>query len=143
MIIRQTDKSKVFHLGSAEDHYCKALKYMTDTNAYLEIPSGINPFMDHLRAVLALIDPLLKKQAIDLKLWKHRMRPDVKAIELADLYFIPKPHKVWNDKNRRQTLFAHCYLVLGRYAIETDCFIHASCSYWCIPFSRSSATSTV
>jgi hypothetical protein len=94
VIIRPTDKSKVFHLGSVEDYHRKALEYMQKTNAYEEIPSGINPYLDHLRAVLALIDPLLKNKAINLQLWKSKMRPDPKTIELAHLYFIPKPHKV-------------------------------------------------
>jgi hypothetical protein len=93
-IIRSTDKSKVFHMGSAEDYHRKALEYMAKTNAYQEIPSGINPYMDHLRAVLALIDPLLKKKAINLEQWKQNMRPNAKTIELAHLYFIPKAHKV-------------------------------------------------
>ena len=94
IIIRQTDKSKVFHLGSREDYHRKALEYMSKTNAYQEITSGMNPCLDHLRAVLALIDPLLKTKAIDLTKWKQTMRPDPKTIELAHLYFIPKPHKV-------------------------------------------------
>ena len=50
--------------------------------------------MEHLQAVLKLIDPLLKNKSIDLKYWKRFMRPDVNTIELAHLYFIPKPHKV-------------------------------------------------
>ena len=94
IIIRPTDKSKVFHLGSTEDHHRKALEYMQKTNAYEEVLNGVNPYLDHLRAVLALIDPLLKNKAINLEVWKHKMRPDPKTIELAHLYFIPKPHKV-------------------------------------------------
>lgn len=94
VIIRPTDKSKVFHLESVEDYHRKALEYMEKTNAYEEIPSGINPYLDHLRAVLTLIDPLLKNKAINLQLWKRKMRPDPKTIELAHLYFIPKAHKV-------------------------------------------------
>jgi hypothetical protein len=94
VIIRPTDKSKVFHLGSVQDYDRKALEYMQKTNAYEEIPGGINPYLDHLRAVLALIDPLLKNKTIDLKLWKRKMRPDPKTVQLAHLYFIPKPHKV-------------------------------------------------
>lgn len=94
IIIRQTDKSKVFHLGSAEDHHRKALEYMSKTNAYQELPKNINPSMDHLQAVLALIDPLLQKKQINLDQWKQAMRPDPKTVELAHLYFIPKPHKV-------------------------------------------------
>ena len=53
--------------------------------------------MDHLQAVLALIDPLLKKKQINLDRWKQTMRPDPKTIELAHLYFIPKSHKVCFD----------------------------------------------
>jgi hypothetical protein len=94
VIIRPTDKSKVFHLGSAYDYHRKALEYMKKTNAYQKIPNGINPSIDHLRYVVALIDPLLKKKAIDLKRWENDMRPDVKTIELAHLYFIPKSYKV-------------------------------------------------
>jgi len=94
VIIRPTDKSKVFHLGSVQDYDRKALEYMQKNNAHEEISSGINPYLDHLRAVLALIDPLLKNKAIDLELWKRKMRPDPKTIELAHLYFIPKAHKV-------------------------------------------------
>ena len=56
IIIRQTDKSKMLYTGRMEDHFRKALKYTTDTNSYLEILSGINPCMNHLRSVLALID---------------------------------------------------------------------------------------
>jgi hypothetical protein len=103
IVIRQTDKSKVFHLGSAEDHHRKALEYMSKTNAYQEISSGINPYMDHLRAVLALIDPLLKNKQINLDQWKQAMRPDPNTIELAHLYFIPKPHKVCNRMSFKQT----------------------------------------
>jgi len=94
VVIRKTDKSKVFHMGSEQDYHHKALEYMQKTNAYEEISSGINPCVDHLRTVLALIDPLLNKKTIDLELWKNDMRPNVETIELAHLYFIPKPHKV-------------------------------------------------
>ena len=94
IIIRPTDKSKVFHLGSKQDYDRKALEYMKKTQAYEEILTNINPYLDHLRTVLTLIDPLLKNKAINLKLWKHQMRPDPKTLELAHLYFIPKPHKV-------------------------------------------------
>ena len=111
IIIRQTDKSKVFHMGSAEDYHRKALKYMTGTNAYQEIPSGINPCLDHLRAVLALIDPLLQKNEIHLEQWKNTMRPDPKTIELAHLYFIPKPHKVSCLKNIKHICFVYYYFL--------------------------------
>ena len=94
VVIRQTDKSKVFHLGSAHDYYQKALQYMHETNAYKEIVSGINPCHEHVQKVLTLIDPMLEKRDINLKVWKQKMRPSPTTTELAHLYFIPKPHKV-------------------------------------------------
>lgn len=94
IIIRPTDKSKVLHLGSVHDYHRKALQYMCETNAYQEITSGINPCHNHLQMVLTLIDPMLKKKEINLHLWKQYMRPNAVNIELAHLYFIPKPHKV-------------------------------------------------
>ncbi|CAF4847221.1 unnamed protein product, partial [Rotaria socialis] len=44
--------------------------------------------------VLTLIDPMLKNKDINLQLWKQYMRPNAATIELAHLYFIPKPHKI-------------------------------------------------
>jgi hypothetical protein len=93
-VIRPTDKSKVLHLGSAHDYHQKALQYMHETNAYREITSGINPCHDHVQKVLALVDPMLKNEDINLRLWKQYMRPTASTTELAHLYFIPKPHKV-------------------------------------------------
>lgn len=92
--LRPTDKSKVFHLGSQEDHHQKAQAYMQKTHAYQELVDGINPLIDHLQTVLSLIDPLLEKKAIDLTRWKRKMRPDAYTVELAHLYFIPQAHKV-------------------------------------------------
>lgn len=94
IVIQKTDKSKVFHLASAASYHEKALQYMAKTNAYKEIESGLNPCMDHLRQVLTLIDSLMKKKAINMKIWKQYMRPNVDTVELAHLYFLPKPHKV-------------------------------------------------
>ncbi|CAF2141364.1 unnamed protein product [Rotaria magnacalcarata] len=94
IIIRPTDKSKVLHLGSIHDYHRKALQYMSETNAYKEITSGINPCHNHLQMVLTLIDPMLKNKDINLQLWKQYMRPNEVTMELAHLYFIPKPHKI-------------------------------------------------
>lgn len=96
IVLQKTDKSKVLHLASATSYEQKALEYMQKTNAYKKIESGQNPCMNHLSQVLTLIDPLLKqKGAIDFQLWKQKMRPNANNIELAYLYFIPKPHKVY------------------------------------------------
>lgn len=94
LIIQRTDKSKVFHVATAASYHRKSLEYMNKTNAYKLIENNINPCMNHFRQVLALIDPLLKKRAIDLTIWKQYMRPRVDQVELAHLYFLPKPHKV-------------------------------------------------
>ena len=94
IVIQRTDKSKVFHLGSADSYHERALQYMAKTNAYREIENGMNPCMDHLRQVLTFIDSLMKKKAIDLNIWKRYMRPNINTVELAHLYFLPKPHKV-------------------------------------------------
>jgi hypothetical protein len=148
-IIRQTDKSKVFHLGSADDYHRKALAYMTRTNAYEELPVDVNPCLDHLRTVMALIDPLLQGKRIDLSKWKNKMRPDVKSIELAHLYFIPKPHKV-NDvvsigvnTNRKMSYVVPCDGRLDWYTIETDCIVDACGSNGRLAFSRSRSTTHV
>jgi hypothetical protein len=110
IVIQRTDKSKVFHLASAASYHQKALEYMAKTNAYKEIESGINPCMNHLREVLTLIDSLHKKKAIDLQTWKQHMRPNAATIELAHLYFLPKPHKV--NVLKINIIFLLCFLIL-------------------------------
>jgi hypothetical protein len=94
VILRRTDKSKVFHLGHVDDHRQKACQYMQKTNAYRLLTDEQDPCMDQYDAVLALIHPLLSKRAIDLTIWKRNMRPNANNIKLAHLYFNPKPHKV-------------------------------------------------
>lgn len=94
IVIQKTDKSKVFHLGSAQSYHQKALEYMQKTNAYKELQSDVNPCMIHFRQVSILLDSLLKKKAINLRFWKGWMYPNVEKIELAHSYHIPKPHKV-------------------------------------------------
>ena len=138
IILRRTDKSKVFHLGSAASYRQKSFDYMLKTQAYQTIESGINPCLNHLREVLALVDPLLeKKRGIDLDLWKQNMRPNPARIELAHLYFIPKPHKV-------STIDVGClfiYVCLDRDTVETDRFVDASSSNRCLTLSRSTPSS--
>jgi hypothetical protein len=49
--------------------------------------------MDTFYKVIHLLNDLETKKQI--KPWQHKkMRPDQKKIQLAYLYFIPKPHKV-------------------------------------------------
>ena len=141
IVIRRTDKSKVLHLASADSYHQKSLDYMQKTNAYKEIENGINPCMNHLRDVLSLIDPLLEKKATDLKIWKQYMYPNANTIELAHLYFIPKPHKVNIEKRNRINIIL--LLSLDWYTIETHCFIDASSSNRCFTLFRSSSSSNL
>jgi hypothetical protein len=43
VVLRRTDKSRVFHLDHIDDYRRKVLKYMQTTNAYKELSNGINP----------------------------------------------------------------------------------------------------
>ena len=143
-VLRRTDKSKVFHLGNIEEHHRKALQYMHNTHAYREIADGTNPCFDHLQAVLALIDPLLKKKAIDLGRWRQDMRPNANTIELAHLYFNPKPHKVIDiaseyrpyviDRNDTTRWAHHCGQLSRRYEQQRLVF-HVSWIKCCVHFS--------
>ena len=138
IILRRTDKSKVFHLGSADSYRQKSFDSMLKTQAYQKIDSGVNPCLNHLGEVLALVDPLLeKKRGIDLDLWKQNMRPNPARIELAHLYFIPKPHKVI-------IINVGClfiYACLDRDTIETDRFVDESSSNRCLTLPRSTPSS--
>ena len=92
-VLRRTDKSKVFHLGSSHDYEEKAMMYMMKTRAYEEVEDGRCPLQENLTCVIDVLDRLLKAKAIDKRQWS-RMAPDKNRIELGHLYFLPKPHKV-------------------------------------------------
>jgi len=93
IIVRPTDKSKVFYFASKSDFERKAQEYMTRTNAYEEIPDGTCPLADDLQAVSKLLDSLFKNGRISRNQYKQ-MQPNIHQLELAHLYFIPKAHKV-------------------------------------------------
>ena len=93
IIVRPTDKSKVFYFASKSDFERKAHEYMTRTNAYEEITSNRCPLADNLQAVTTLLDSLLKNCRIAKNQYKQ-MHPNIHKLELAHLYFIPKAHKV-------------------------------------------------
>ena len=54
IIVRPTDKSKVFYFTSTSDFERKAHEYMTRTNAYQEITSGRCPLADDLNTATTL-----------------------------------------------------------------------------------------
>ena len=93
--LRRTDKSRVFHLGDANDYQGKVLQYMQDTEAYEEIISGISPLAESYQQVISLLDYLYRaeKPSLSKKQYEY-MYPKFDEIELGHLYFIPKPHKV-------------------------------------------------
>jgi len=95
IILRRTDKSKVFHLGSCNDYQQKAIIYMNKTCAYEEVVKngGKCPLVDNLSSVITLLDKLLKNKAINHKQYSV-MVPNKDKVELGHLYFLPKPHKV-------------------------------------------------
>ncbi|CAF2633519.1 unnamed protein product [Rotaria sp. Silwood2] len=76
IIIRSTDKSKVFHLRSVQDYHRKALQYMNKINVYTENLYDINTCHEHIENVLTIIDPMLKKKNINLDLWRSYMIPN-------------------------------------------------------------------
>ncbi|CAF1504616.1 unnamed protein product [Rotaria sp. Silwood1] len=90
LILRETDKSGVLHIGSAADYERKAIEYRRTTGAYELLTS--NPFNDIICTVTHLLNRL---QSLKRILERHRvkMMPNRKKTELAYMYFIPKPHK--------------------------------------------------
>ncbi|CAF3332147.1 unnamed protein product [Rotaria sp. Silwood2] len=95
VILRRTDKSKVFHLGDANDYQRKVREYMQETEAYEEIPSGISPLAVNLKQVISLLDHLYYAETPCItKKQYEAMYPKENDIELSHLYFIPKPHKI-------------------------------------------------
>ncbi|CAF1495676.1 unnamed protein product [Adineta steineri] len=89
IIIQRSDKSKVFHLASANSYHDKSLMYMEKTQAYQEIQSGINPIKDHYDQIVALLTPLLNKKAINFNIWKQYMYPNIQKIELPHHLIAP------------------------------------------------------
>ncbi len=90
-IIRVSDKSGVFHIGSKSDYDRKVLLYQDKTNAYVELP--FDPLMETFYNVVRLLNDLNSKK--QMRVWQYnRMMPNKEKIELAYLYFIPKSHKV-------------------------------------------------
>jgi hypothetical protein len=92
-ILRVTDKSGIFHLGTKADYEQKAEAYRHKTGAYTELES--DPLLTVFDKVVHLLNNLRSKDQIRVwQLNKMMPKPDKKA--LAYLYFIPKPHKVTN-----------------------------------------------
>ncbi|CAF1956582.1 unnamed protein product [Rotaria magnacalcarata] len=93
--LRRTDKSRVFHLGDANDYQSKVHQYMQETEAYEQITSGISPLASNLEQVISLLNRLYNAQKpLITKKQYDAMYPKLDHTELAHLYFLPKPHKI-------------------------------------------------
>lgn len=91
LILRETDKSGVLHIGRASDYERKAAIYRSKTGAYVELNS--NPFDDIFNKVARLLNNLKSNKQI-FEWQRVKMMPDRKKTELAYKYFLPKAHKV-------------------------------------------------
>ena len=91
LVLRQTDKSPVFHIGQSNDYERKATQYRTKTGAYLELSS--NPLKEILDRVTRLLNDLRSRKQI--LAWQYKkMMPDRRKVKLGHMYFLPKSHKV-------------------------------------------------
>jgi hypothetical protein len=91
LILRETDKSGVLHIGRAIDYERKAAEYRQKTGAYEQLTS--NPFNDIIYRVTHLLNQL--KASKKISEWQRlKLVPIRDKTELAYMYFIPKPHKV-------------------------------------------------
>ena len=93
IIIRRTDKSKVFYIGKLEDFERKSREYMEKTQAYEEIIDQHCPLSDNLRSVQTLLDFLMDRRALTKKQKKYLI-PKLDKLELGHYHGLPKVHKV-------------------------------------------------
>ncbi|CAF3713387.1 unnamed protein product [Rotaria socialis] len=90
LILRQTDKSGVFHIGHLRDYERKAYLYRTTTGAYEELST--NPLNDIFHRVTNLLNQLRSQNRIRER-QKSKLIPIQNKTELAYMYFLPKSHK--------------------------------------------------
>ncbi|CAF1210333.1 unnamed protein product [Rotaria magnacalcarata] len=89
-ILRETDKSEIFHVVHSVDYEKKAEAYRQKTGAYIELDS--NPLCSVFDKVILLLNDLRSKTYI-LSCQLDKMMPKREIFQLSYLYFIPKPHK--------------------------------------------------
>ena len=93
IVIRRTDKCKVFYVGRIDDFTRKTDDYMSKTEAYEEVKTGQSPLSNILDAVQALLNLLYSNKALDKKQCQY-LSPKRDQVELAHYHGLPKPHKV-------------------------------------------------
>ncbi|CAF0913573.1 unnamed protein product [Didymodactylos carnosus] len=92
IIIRKTDKSKVFHLGKLEDYQKKSIEYMEKTQVYQCLDTN-DPLPDLIkRTNKYLLDLRLAKWISQKQYEQLCIRPN--EVELAHLYYLPKAHRI-------------------------------------------------
>ena len=90
-VIRKTDKSKVFHLGTIDDYRIKARAYMEKTQAY-EWLNTTNPLESLVERTNDFLRSLWINKHLSQKQYE-RLKVKKEEAELAHLYFLPKAHK--------------------------------------------------
>jgi hypothetical protein len=108
-ILRVTDKSGIFHLGTKADYEQKAEAYRHKTSAYVQLDN--DPLWTVFDKVVHLLNNLRSKDQI--RAWQlNKMMPKRDKVALAYLYFIPKPHKVTNvySISYNMILYFDCFL---------------------------------
>ncbi|CAF4518168.1 unnamed protein product, partial [Rotaria sp. Silwood2] len=79
IIIRQTDKSKVFHIDTRENYMKKSEIYMSKTNAYIEIPES--PLKEMIDGADKFLRNLVSKKQMP-QYMLDRLRPSLTESEL-------------------------------------------------------------
>ncbi|CAF4547627.1 unnamed protein product, partial [Rotaria socialis] len=91
VVLRKSDKSKVFHLGKLEEYNKKSNEYMDKTKAYKCLGTQ-DPLADLIqRTNKYLLDLRLIKWITQKQYEQLSIKPN--EVELAHLYYLPKAHK--------------------------------------------------
>ena len=142
VVVRRTDKSKVFYVGNAATFAQKAMQYMIDTEAYQEIPNNDCRLTENLRLVTTLLNALLKRGAINQ--YQHKkMCPNKVILELGHLHFIPKPHKVNSPFSTIEMFNRHfgslfSWVIIASYTIATNRSSYSCTVDWYVEISQRS-----
>lgn len=91
IVLRKTDKSKVFHTGTEEMYEERVKLYMQKTNAYEQLGRE-NPLQDLIHRTNEFLRDLKRNGELSQK-FLDRLLVDSNQTELAHLYFQPKAHK--------------------------------------------------
>lgn len=92
IVIRKTDKSKVFHLSTVDDYKMKAQVYMNKTKAYQDLGMESNPLESLVERTNDFLYGLWVNKHISQRQYEQ-LRVNKNEAELAHLYFLPKAHK--------------------------------------------------